>query len=91
MTEIVQAAVQFGVAGLMGMLWIWERSHSRQRERQLSEAHFRLMRQRQCLTVLMRLTRRNTRAMVNLERTQTQMCQLLEEMRREAANHQQTG
>jgi hypothetical protein len=80
---LIDSLVQFGVAGLMGMLWVWERSHSRRRERQLSEAHDKLMRRDQQLAVLIRLVRQNTRAAVSLERTHKQMCELLQEMRRE--------
>ena len=46
---MIQQLTQFGVAGLMGVLWVWERLHSRKRERQLSEAHGELMSDREQL------------------------------------------
>jgi hypothetical protein len=37
--NLLEPLSQFGIAGLMGALWIWERLLSRKRETQLSEAH----------------------------------------------------
>lgn len=77
MIEINELA-QFGVAGLMGVLWVWERMHSRRREEQLTEAHARLMDQETQLSVLVDLVKQNTRAVVEFERVQKRMCELLE-------------
>ena len=52
---MVETLAQFGVAGLMGLLWVWERMHSRRREQQLSDAHQRLMMSDRQLEVLIRL------------------------------------
>jgi len=84
---MLEAMVQFGVAGLMGTLWVWERTHSRRREAQLSEAHRLLMEQDRELEVLIRLVRQNTRAMVGFEPTHKQLCQLLERMNDEIQNN----
>lgn len=73
-----QSLLQFGVAGLMGMLWVWERGHSRKRERQISEAHQRLMQRDQQVTTLIRLVRKNTAALVEFERTQRRLGEILE-------------
>ena len=78
--DLLEKLTQFGVAGLMGALWIGERVLSRRRERQLSEAHDRLHGEREHLRVLIRLVRRNTQAIERFERTQKQLCELLEKV-----------
>lgn len=76
--ELAQALSQFGAAGLMGALWVWERSMSRKRESQLSAAHEHLKNDRVQLRELMRLVHRNTRAVERFEQTQSQLRDLLE-------------
>ncbi len=87
-TDLLESLTQFGVAGLMGALWVWERMLSRRREQQLNDTHARLMRERDALRVLIRLVRRNTEAIERFERTQEQLTDLLKSalgMRRHAA------
>ncbi len=85
---MIETLVQFGVAGLMGVLWVWERMYSRRRERQLTEAHDCLVRRDQQTAILVRLVRRNTRAMVQLQISQQRMSDVLEGIRHEmATNH----
>lgn len=79
--QIIESITQFGVAGLMGALWIWERRMSRAREQQLAEAHDRIMQDHEHLRVLIRLVRRNTKAIERFEHTQNQLCQILETAR----------
>jgi hypothetical protein len=85
----LESLTQFGIAGLMGVLWIWERMHSRRRERQICETHERLTARDDQLQVLTTLVRHNTRALISFERGQDRMCQLLErindEMRKQTA------
>ena len=87
--DALTSFTQFGVAGLMGALWVWERMLSRRREAQLNAAHQRIVRQKQELAVLMRMMRRNTQTIERFERTQEQLYKLLErihhEMPRKAA------
>lgn len=83
-TEMIDSLTQFGVAGLMGLLWVWERTLSRRRESQLNETHDRLMRQGDSLRVLIQLVRRNTEAIERFERTQDQLTRLLRETRQAA-------
>ena len=83
--EFVQPLTQFGVAGLMGLLWVWERLMSRRRETQLNEAHQRMMQEHHELSVLVKLVRQNTRAMVRFDQTQLQLKELLEKMNNEIA------
>ncbi len=78
--EAIQQLTQFGVAGLMGLLWVWERLMSRKREAQLNEAHLNLQGQHHELNVLVKLVRQNTRAIVRFDRTQLQLKELLEKM-----------
>ena len=81
--EIVDGVTQFGVAGLMGVLWVWERLHSRKRETQLTEAHDRLIQERASLQLLMSLVQQNTAAIERFDRTQSQLIELLEKVQHE--------
>lgn len=85
--DVIQPLTQFGVAGLMGLLWVWERLMSRKREAQLNEAHMDLHRQNRELSVLVKLVRHNTRAIVRFDRTQMQLKELLEKMHHEIDRH----
>ncbi len=76
----IEHLTQFGVAGLMGLLWVWERLMSRKREAQLNEAHLHLEKQNRELSVLVKLVRQNTRAITRFDRTQLQLKELLEKM-----------
>ena len=71
---------KFGVAGLMGALWLWERLYSRKREQQLTEAHQQLTAQQQELHVLTDLVRQNTAAIERFEQTQQRIADLLDRM-----------
>ncbi len=81
--ETLQSLTQFGVAGLMGALWVWERTMTRRREQQLTAIHERLVGERQQLRELMRLAHRNTRAIERFDQTQNQLRDLLERMNRD--------
>ena len=56
----------FGVAGLMGAMWLWERHTSRTREEQLSAAHERVMSDTIRLDALVEIVQQNTQAMTRL-------------------------
>ncbi len=77
--DFFSQVVNFGVAGLMGVLWTWERMMSRQRERQLTEAHDRMLYERSEVSVLTDLIERNTRAVIRFEETQSALRRLLEQ------------
>ncbi len=77
-TDIIETLAQFGVAGLMGVLWVWERTMSRRREAQLDAAHDRLVRQRHDTRLLLDIVRRNTAAIEQFDRTQQRLHRLLE-------------
>jgi hypothetical protein len=85
--DILQSLPQMGVAGLMGVLWVWERMFSRRREQELTEAHDRLMRQQQEVGVVVELVRRNTEAFERFGQTHQQLVKLLEELKEEMRGH----
>ncbi len=76
--QLMETLTQFGIAGLMGALWVWERAMSRRRDAELSEAHRRLMSQRDQLRTVLRLVGRNTRAIERFDQTQRHLVHLLE-------------
>ena len=65
--EVGAAIAQFGAAGLIGWMWVVERRAAAVREKQLGEAHERLMRERRELETLMNVVQENTRAVAGLE------------------------
>jgi hypothetical protein len=60
--------LNFGAAGLMGAMWLWERRTSQKRELQLDEAHARILADRVMLAELLDVVRRNTEAITRLAR-----------------------
>lgn len=85
-TEMMDAMTQFGVAGLMGMLWVWERLLSRRRERQLSESHQRLVQQQEQLTLVVKLVHKNTQVIERFDQTQIKLVHILEQVQHEIRN-----
>ncbi|MEM1098447.1 MAG: hypothetical protein AAGH92_06610 [Planctomycetota bacterium] len=75
---MIHDLLNLGAAGLMGVLWTWERMMSRQRERQLTEAHERLISHRSEIAALTDLAERNTRAITHFDETQASLRQWLE-------------
>lgn len=82
MESVIESISQFGVAGLMGVLWVVERLNSRRRETQLDEAHRHLVRRRDELELLTRLVQRNTAVIERFHATQRRLHQTLEQWRR---------
>lgn len=80
MNEVIEPLAQFGSAGLMGMLWVWERMMSRRLEKQIEESHDRIMAQRDEIGELVGLVRQNTAALERFTQTQQRLCDLLEHM-----------
>ncbi|TVQ57256.1 MAG: hypothetical protein EA377_01040 [Phycisphaerales bacterium] len=68
---------QFGAAGLIGALWLIERKHAAQRDRQIDEAHRKLIGRERELEALLRVVRDNTRAIHQLDQSQRRMMELL--------------
>lgn len=75
--DALASLTQFGVAGLIGWMWIVERRAAAERERQLREAHERIEADRTRLAVLVRALRDNTRALTALEVGQRGVADLL--------------
>ena len=77
MNGMLTALTQFGAAGLIGLLWILERRHATLRDRQLDEAHRRLIDQERDLEALLTVVTENTKAVNTLQQGQLQLIQLL--------------
>ncbi len=65
--EMMGALTQFGVAGLVCWMWLCERRASAERERQITEAHEKLIGQGEGQRVLVEVIRENTKALAALE------------------------
>jgi hypothetical protein len=78
--QIAAAFAQFGVAGLIGWMWLSERRAAAAREKQLAELHERLLQERPQIAVLVRIISENTRALTTLEIGQRQLAALLERL-----------
>jgi len=74
--EVVNV-MQFGMAGLMGALWWWERRYSRQREDQLTEAHAALMAQKEHLNALLAALDGNTKVIAEFTSVQGEILRAL--------------
>ncbi len=81
--HIFEPLAQFGVAGLMGVLWVWERALSRKRDNQLDATHRRLMSRDEQTRLLIHTIKQNTRVIERFEQTQRLVIQLLERTRHE--------
>lgn len=88
--SILHEMTQFGVAGLMGVLWVWERWLSRQRERQLNETHERLAHREEVVESMMRLVDRNARAFDRFAQLQQELHHLLETLHADLQQRQET-
>lgn len=65
--DLIPTLTQFGVAGLVAAMWLVERRAASTREKQLAEAHDRLVESRAHLDVLLTVVKDNTRAITALE------------------------
>lgn len=74
--EITGSLVQFGTAGLMGWMWLSERRAAAARERQLDEAHARIVEKRIGLEAVLGAVRENTRVLGQLEAGQRAILEL---------------
>ena len=76
--ELMSLVAQFGSAGLVAMIWMVERRQSSMRDRQLTEAHERVLQQRMELGQLLGVVSENTKAVTGLEHSQRGLTGLLE-------------
>jgi hypothetical protein len=89
-TNAITGLASFGVAGLMGAMWLWERRHSNLREEQLNEAHSRIVRDEQRLEKLVEVVEHNTAAMTRFSETQQLVREALGALREEIRNGRKT-
>lgn len=80
------ALTQFGAAGLIGVLWILERRHAAVRDRQLDEAHRKIVTSERDLEALLNVVKENTKAINTLQQSQIHLISLLERMVPRASN-----
>jgi hypothetical protein len=78
--EIAAAAAQFGVAGMVCWMWLFERRAAGARERQLTESHERIARNQREIDVLVAALGENTRALTALEAGQRGLVAMLERL-----------
>jgi hypothetical protein len=67
---VLTPLAQFGLAGFMGAMWLWERHTSRKREEQIDEAHARIVSDRVLLDQLIAVVKHNAEVMSRLSATQ---------------------
>lgn len=83
LTFVAQAApaledlTGLGAAGIMGLMWLWERRNSQKREQQLDAAHQRILADRIQLEQLIAVVRQNAEAVTRLTTTQEQLLRQL--------------
>lgn len=94
-SELLVQLSQFGAAGLIGVLWVLERRHAAARDRQLDEAHRRIVERQREADVLIAVVRDNTRAVASLRSSQERLLDLLHVLmhmdRRGASDGAQAG
>ena len=88
--DAIPSLASYGVAGLMGAMWLWERRNSRLREEQLSHAHGRIVRDEQRLAKLIEVVEHNTTVMTRVAETQHFVRQALVDLREEIRNGRKT-
>lgn len=76
--ELMGAFAQFGVAGLIGWMWLSERRSTAERDRQLEYAHRRIKSESGDRDALVALVRDATRAMAAIEAGQRAMIKAIE-------------
>ncbi len=76
--ELASALAQLGAAGLIGLMWLTERRAAAAREKQLSDAHERIMHERTHLAALLSVVTDNTRALTALEGGQRTLVSVIE-------------
>lgn len=77
---VISDLASLGAAGVMGAMWLWERRSSQQREEQLTQAHGRIVRDEERLTMLTQVVEQNTAAIARFNETQRQTCETLKHL-----------
>jgi hypothetical protein len=84
--EALASVTQFGIAGLVGWMWLVERRAAAAREKIVQEAHDRLIADKTRLEVLVQALRDNTRALTALEVGQRCVAEALRGLRAPAGH-----
>jgi hypothetical protein len=74
----IDSLSSLGAAGLIGVMWLWERRQSTQREQQLDEAHARIMTDRVQIDALVELVQHSTDALSRLATQQDAILRCLD-------------
>ena len=86
MNGSLTALTQFGAAGLIGVLWILERRHAAGRDRQLDDAHRKIVTAERDLEALLNVVKENTKSINTLQQSQIHLISLLERFVPRASN-----
>src|SRR5512140_773116 len=78
---------QFGVAGLMGGLWWWERKYSRQREDELTAAHKTIMDTREHLAAVLEALQGNAKVIGEFTAVQGEILRVLRDAKLATNEH----
>lgn len=78
--DLLAPLAQFGAAGLIAWMWLAERRAAAERDRQLAQAHDRLMADRERIDVLVALVGESTRALTALEASQRDLARVVERL-----------
>lgn len=78
--EVLSSLTQFGTAGLVACMWLVERRAASERERQLTEAHRRIVDDRVQVGALMDVVKENTRAVGAMEAGQRAILALVDRL-----------
>lgn len=73
----IAAVAQLGAAGLIGWMWLAERRGAAARERELHEAHERIVQERRYFESLLEAVRQNTRVLALVEAGQERLGQAI--------------
>jgi hypothetical protein len=73
--QLATMAAQFGVAGLIGWMWLTERRAAADRDKQLADAQSMLAQSQKGMDVLLKALDDNTRAITALEAAQRSLIQ----------------
>ena len=84
--ELSAAIAQFGMAWLIGWMWLVERRAAAVREKQLCDLHDRIMDERRQADALLSVVSANTRALTALEVGQRGLVTMLERVVHRAAH-----
>lgn len=89
--QLLTTAAQFGVAGIIGWMWLTERQSARDRDDQLGRAHALLSESQKHVDVLLKALDDNTRAIVTLEGTQRRLIDAIDERGRRSEPMERAG